>query len=74
MGPSAGRSRLGSSRTGALRAGPERRRCTRDADGEKAARLIHDLGGTPYEMRDLARAFAAACYLVRAILLPGSKG
>jgi esterase/lipase len=50
---------------------PERRRCARDAAGEKAALLIHDLGGTPYEMRDVARAFAAACYLVRAILLPG---
>lgn len=50
---------------------PERRRCARAADGEKAALLIHDLGGTPYEMRDVARAFAAACYLVRAILLPG---
>ena len=52
---------------------PERRRCERAADGryEKAALLIHDLGGTPYEMRDLARAFADACYLVRAILLPG---
>jgi hypothetical protein len=47
-------------------------RCARAPDGrfEKAALLIHDLGGTPYEMRDLARAFAAACYLVRAILLP----
>jgi esterase/lipase len=50
---------------------PERGRCARDADGEQAALLIHDLGGTPYEMRDLARALAAACYLVRAILLPG---
>jgi esterase/lipase len=50
---------------------PDRRRCARDADREKAALLIHDLGGTPYEMRDVARAFAAACYLVRAILLPG---
>ena len=37
----------------------------------EAALLIHDLGGTPYEMRDMARAFADACYLVRAILLPG---
>ena len=52
---------------------PERRRCGRAADGryEKAALLIHDLGGTPYEMRDLARVFADACYFVRAILLPG---
>jgi esterase/lipase len=47
--------------------------CARTPDGryEKAALLIHDLGGTPYEMRDLARAFADACHLVRAILLPG---
>jgi esterase/lipase len=52
---------------------PERRRCGRPSDGgyEKAALLIHDLGGTPFEMRDLARAFADACYLVRAIVLPG---
>jgi esterase/lipase len=48
------------------------RRCGRDAGGyQKAALLIHDLGGTPYAMRDVARAFADACYLVRAILLPG---
>jgi esterase/lipase len=33
--------------------------------------LLHDLGGTPYEMRDIARAFVKGCYLVRAILLPG---
>jgi esterase/lipase len=50
-----------------------RGRCARAPDGryEKAALLLHDLGGTPYEMRDLAGAFAGACYLVRAILLPG---
>jgi esterase/lipase len=47
-------------------------RCGRDAGGRrKAALLIHDLGGTPYEMRDLARALADACYLARALLLPG---
>ena len=52
---------------------PERRRCPRGADGRhaKAALLLHDLGGTPYEMRDIARAFAEDCYLVRAVLLPG---
>ena len=33
--------------------------------------LIHGLGDSPYEMRDLGERFAAACYLVRAILLPG---
>jgi esterase/lipase len=50
-----------------------RGRCVHPPDGryEKAALLIHDLGGTSYEMRDVARALAAACYLVRAILLPG---
>jgi dienelactone hydrolase len=52
---------------------PERRRCPRGADGRhgKAALLLHDLGGTPYEMRDLGRALVEHCYLVRAILLPG---
>jgi esterase/lipase len=52
---------------------PERGRCPRGADGRhaEAALLLHDLGGTPYEMRDIARAFAEDCYLVRAILLPG---
>jgi esterase/lipase len=52
---------------------PEPRRCGRPPDGryDKAALLIHDLGGTPYEMRDVARALADACYLVRAIVLPG---
>jgi esterase/lipase len=52
---------------------PERRRCARGPGGRhaRAALLLHDLGGTPYEMRDIARAFAADCYLVRAVLLPG---
>ena len=52
---------------------PNRRRCPRAADGRhaKAALLLHDLGGTPYEMRDLGRALVEHCYLVRAILLPG---
>ena len=52
---------------------PERGRCRRGADGRhaNAALLLHDLGGTPYEMRDIARAFVKGCYLVRAILLPG---
>jgi esterase/lipase len=52
---------------------PERASCPRGADGRhaKAALLLHDLGGTPYEMRDLGRALAEECYLVRAILLPG---
>jgi esterase/lipase len=52
---------------------PGRGRCPRGADGRhaKAALLLHDLGGTPYEMRDLGRVLAERCYLVRAILLPG---
>jgi esterase/lipase len=52
---------------------PARGRCPRASDGRhrKAALLLHDLGGTPYEMRDLGRALADRCYLVRAILLPG---
>jgi esterase/lipase len=52
---------------------PGRGRCSRGADGRhpRAALLLHDLGGTPYEMRDLGRALVENCYLVRAILLPG---
>ena len=70
---SRGHWRQPSSRTGAIRAGAGAQAVRAAADGgyEKAALLIHDLGGTPYEMRDVARAFADACYLVRAILLPG---
>ncbi len=47
--------------------------CRRAADGRypRAALLIHGLGDSPYQMRDLGERFAAACYLVRAILLPG---
>jgi esterase/lipase len=52
---------------------PDGRKCRRAPDGryERAVLLIHGLGGTPYQMRDLGERFAAACYLVRAILLPG---
>jgi alpha-beta hydrolase superfamily lysophospholipase len=52
---------------------PDPRRCPPSADGRhpKAALLLHSLGGTAYEMRDLGRALVQACYLVRAILLPG---
>jgi len=52
---------------------PDPRRCPSAADGRQpdAALLIHGLGGTAYEMRDLGRALVEACYLVRAILLPG---
>lgn len=37
----------------------------------RGALLLHDLGGTPFEMRDLGRRLAAACFHVRGILLPG---
>lgn len=52
---------------------PAPERCPLDAAGRhpRAVLLIHGLGGTPYEMRALGERFAAACYLVRAILLPG---
>ena len=52
---------------------PDPERCPRTADGrqQRAALLIHGLGETPYAMRALGERFAAACFLVRAILLPG---
>ena len=52
---------------------PDPERCPRTADGRhrRAALLIHGLGETPYAMRALGERFAAACFLVRAILLPG---
>jgi esterase/lipase len=52
---------------------PDRNRCRRSAAGrhERAVLLIHGLGDSAYAMRDLAARFAAACYLARAILLPG---
>jgi esterase/lipase len=47
----------------------------RAANGEvRAALLIHDLGETPYVLRDLGERLARACFLVRAILLPGHGG
>ncbi len=52
--------------------GPGCRRA--DAQGGRGALLIHDLGATPYVMRDLGLRLARACYLVRAILLPGHGG
>jgi esterase/lipase len=54
---------------------PEGRTC-RTADGEaaRAALLIHDLGETPFVLRDLGLRLARACYRVRAILLPGHGG
>jgi predicted esterase len=52
---------------------PDAKRCRTGPDGRhpKAALLLHGLGGTAYEMRDLGRALVQACYLVRAVLLPG---
>jgi esterase/lipase len=48
----------------------------RAANGQatRAALLIHDLGETPYVLRDLGERLARACFLVRAILLPGHGG
>jgi esterase/lipase len=48
--------------------------CSPAGSDPKAALLIHDLGDTPYVMRDLGERLARACYLVRAILLPGHGG
>jgi alpha-beta hydrolase superfamily lysophospholipase len=52
---------------------PDRNRCRRSTSGrhERAVLLIHGIGDSAYAMRDLAARFAAACYLARAILLPG---
>ncbi len=41
------------------------------ADYDKGVLLIHGLNDTPYSMWDLAARFSKACYMVRAILLPG---
>ena len=41
------------------------------ADYDKGVLLIHGLNDTPFSMWDLAARFAKACYLVRAVLLPG---
>jgi esterase/lipase len=52
---------------------PDPGRCPRNAAGrhERAVLLVHGLADTPYAMRDLGARFAAACYLARAVLLPG---
>jgi esterase/lipase len=52
----------------------EGRRCRAAGEAGRAALLIHDLGDTPYVLRDLGARLARACYLVRAILLPGHGG
>ncbi|MGI9509190.1 MAG: alpha/beta hydrolase [Geminicoccaceae bacterium] len=41
------------------------------ADYDRGVLLIHGLNDTPFSMWDLAARFTKACYLVRAILLPG---
>ncbi|MGI9434403.1 MAG: alpha/beta hydrolase [Geminicoccaceae bacterium] len=41
------------------------------ADYDKGVLLIHGLNDTPYSMWDLAGRFSKACYMVRALLLPG---
>jgi esterase/lipase len=51
---------------------PSGKRCRKGPP--HAALLIHDLGDTPYVLRDLGARLARACYLVRAILLPGHGG
>ncbi|HEX5078329.1 MAG TPA: alpha/beta fold hydrolase [Geminicoccaceae bacterium] len=53
---------------------PPQGSCARRKDEVHAALLIHDLGETPYMLRDLGERLARACYLVRAILLPGHGG
>ena len=47
--------------------------CPQDDRGryERAVLMIHDVNQTPYVMRHLGRRFAAECYFVRALLLPG---
>lgn len=42
-----------------------------DDTPEKGVLLIHGLSDMPFAMRDLANAFAARCFLVRSLLLPG---
>jgi esterase/lipase len=49
-------------------------RCRTAQGAPRGALLIHDLGATPYVLRDLGERLARACYLVRAILLPGHGG
>ncbi|MEM9438984.1 MAG: alpha/beta fold hydrolase [Pseudomonadota bacterium] len=44
--------------------------CANDAL-ERGVLLIHGLSDMPFAMRDLAEAFAARCFLVRSLLLPG---
>jgi len=52
---------------------PRSPRCTPGDDGRWRAGvlLIHEIGQTPYALRDLGERLAEACHLVRAVLLPG---
>ncbi len=52
---------------------PKSRKCRTAKRGQfaKGVLLVHGLGASPYQMRDLGSRFARACYLVRAVLLPG---
>ncbi len=56
-----------------LRPAPQDRDCRGRADAkyDRGVLLIHGLNDTPFSMWDLGHRFAKACYLVRAILLPG---
>ena len=56
-----------------LRPRPEGQDCNgrAAADYDRGVLLIHGLNDTPFSMWDLGARFAKACYLVRAILLPG---
>ena len=56
-----------------LRPKPEGKDCKGNADAkyDRGVLLIHGLNDTPFSMWDLGFRFAQACYLVRAILLPG---
>ncbi len=56
-----------------LRPAPRDRDCRGKALAkyDRGVLLIHGLNDTPFSMWDLGHRFAKACYLVRAILLPG---
>lgn len=56
-----------------LRPKPKGRDCRGSARAkyDRGVLLIHGLNDTPFSMWDLGARFAKACYLVRAILLPG---
>jgi esterase/lipase len=45
--------------------------CSSGKTSERGILLLHGLSDMPFAMRDLARVFAAQCFMVRSILLPG---